>query len=65
MPQQEGEHDVDDGERAWLERLHAATESAANDLRGLDDPGVRQLLGDIERFGSDIAARLDALKAAE
>ena len=65
MPQQEGPHDVDDGERAWLERLYAATESAANDLRGLDDPGVKQLLGDIERFGSDIAERLNALKAAE
>jgi hypothetical protein len=65
MPQQEGEHDVDDGERAWLERLYAATESAAHDLRSLDDPGVRQLLKDIERFGRDIAARLDALKPAE
>jgi hypothetical protein len=54
-----------DGERAWLERLLAATESAANDLRGLDDPGAKQLLGDIELFGIDIAARLKALKAAE
>ena len=54
-----------DGERAWLERLYAAADSAALGLRGLDDPYAKELLADIERFGTDIAARLDALKAAE
>ena len=65
QPKEEGEYDVDDGERAWLERLHAAAESAALRLRGLDDPYAKQLLEDIERFGTDIAARLSAPKAAE